>query len=58
MSNTKFSVPYDSEKLAAVLQYCNISDIENDLINQLEKMYNKKVPAAVRKYIENKSNKT
>ena len=55
MSNTKFSVSYDSEKLTALQQYCNSNDIENELIQNLEKIYIKKVPSAVRKYIENKN---
>jgi len=56
MSNTKISIPYDSEKLAALVQAVSKEDIEKQLVEQIEKLYKKKVAIAVQKYIEGKNN--
>ena len=56
MSNTKISISYDSEKLAALVQAVSKEDIEKQLVEQIEKLYKKKVAIAVQKYIEGKNN--
>ena len=58
MSNTKFSIVYDDEKLAALEQFSDMKEIENLLIEQLDRQFTKKVPIAVRKYLEGKNRKT
>ena len=54
MSNSKITISYDSEKLKALEQFSNMEEIEKQLLEHLDKAY-KKVPAAVRKYIEGKN---
>jgi len=56
MPNTKINVTFDSEKLDAIRQFQKVGsdNIETVLQEQLEKLYTKTVPIAVRKYIDGK----
>ena len=56
MPDTKVTVTFDAEKLSAIRQFLddNGENIETVLQAQLEKIYTKAVPAAVRKYIDGK----
>ena len=56
MSNAKITVTFDSEKLSAIRQFIgkDAGDIESALQEQLEKLYTKTVPQAVRQYIDGK----
>ena len=57
MANTRITVAFDSEKLAAIKQFSEngAQDIDAVLREQLEKIYTKTVPAPVRQYIDGKS---
>jgi len=54
MANTKVTVTFDAEKLAAIRQFegKDAGDVESVLRDQLEKIYAKTVPVAVRQYID------
>ena len=57
MPNIKFTVTFDSEKLSAIKQFATADtpSIEEQLQEQLEKIYAKIVPAPVRQYIDGKT---
>ena len=60
MANTRITVTFDSEKLAAIKQFTEngAQDIDTVLREQLEKIYIKAVPAPVRQYIDGKTKPT
>lgn len=54
MGNSKITIEFDSEKYKALLKFSakkNIN-IEGELCDTLEKLYQKNVPAVVREFIE------
>lgn len=53
MKNSTVSVSFEDEKLAAVRRYMQKknADLEDELSAQLEKLYQKYVPATVQEYI-------
>ena len=57
MPNARFTVTFDSEKLSAIKQFATTDTptIEEQLQEQLDKIYIKIVPAPVRQYIEGKA---
>ena len=54
MKTTNITVAIDSEKLSALRQYAakRDTDIEAELRDAAEKLYERLVPTAVREYIE------
>ena len=56
MPSTRVIVTFDSEKLSAIQQFTNkgAQSVENQLQEQLEKIYLKSVHAPVRQYIDGK----
>jgi len=60
MPKSKINVAFDSEKLDAIRQFQKVGadNIEIVLQEQLEKLYTKTVPIAVRKYIDGKIKST
>jgi len=57
MADTRITVTFDGEKLAAIRQFIgkDAQNIEAALQEQLEKLYAKTVPAPVRQYIDGKT---
>ena len=55
MANTKLSIPYDSEKLEALQQFIKKEELEQLLLTQIDKIYVKKVPVTIQKYLQNKN---
>lgn len=53
MKNTTVSISFEDEKLNAVKRYMKKknADLEDELTAQLEKLYQKYVPAGVQEYI-------
>lgn len=53
MKNSTVSVSFEDEKLAAIRRYMQKknADLEDELSAQLEKLYQKYVPATVQEYI-------
>lgn len=54
VGNSKITIEFDSEKYKALLKFSakkNIN-IEGELCDTLEKLYQKNVPAVVREFIE------
>lgn len=53
MKNTNVSISFEDEKLNAVKRYMRKknTDLEEELSAQLEKLYQKYVPAGVQEYI-------
>ena len=56
MKTTKISITFESEKLSAIRMFNppDSSGIEEQLLEQLEKLYAKIVPAPVRQYLESR----
>ena len=54
MKNEKITIEFDDEKLDALLVYLNEKEIvlESELIDTVQKLYEKNVPIPVRSYIE------
>ena len=55
MANAKLSIPYNSEKLEALQQFIKKEELEQLLLTQIDKIYVKKVPAPIQKYLQNKT---
>ena len=57
MAKIRVTVTFDSEKLAAIRQFIgkDAQNVEAVLLEQLEKLYTKTVPAPVRQYIDGKA---
>ena len=55
MANAKLSIPYDSEKLEALQQFIKKEELEQLLLMQIDKIYVKKVPVTIQKYLQNKN---
>ena len=53
MKQSTVSISFDTEKIAATKRYMKKkdADLETELAAQLERMYEKHVPASVREYI-------
>ena len=60
MKNSIVSVSFDEEKLSAVRRYMQKknADLEEELTAQLEKLYQKYVPATVQEYIVERDRET
>lgn len=56
MKSVKISIIFDSEKVSGIRMFIpsDSPSIEEQLLEQLEKMYAKIVPAPVRQYIESR----
>jgi len=56
MKKTTIQISYDAEKLGAIRQYMGKKDteIQPELEDFMQKLYEKHVPAPVREYIENR----
>ena len=56
MANTKITITFDSEKIAAIKQFApeDMQSINQQLTEHLEKVYSKVVPSPVRQYIDGK----
>ena len=56
MKKTTIQISYDAEKLGAIRQYMGKKDTElqTELEDFMQKLYEKHVPAPVREYIENR----
>ena len=56
MKKTAIQISYDAEKLGAIRQYMGKKDTElqTELEDFMQKLYEKHVPAPVREYIENR----
>ena len=56
LKTTNLIVAIDSEKLAALQQYAAKKDVcvSDELVDAMERLYEKIVPAAVREYLESK----
>lgn len=56
MKKDKINISLESEKLRAINRYMEKKgiDLEDELVDQLEKLYEKHVPANVREYIDEK----
>ena len=53
---TRIIINFDSEKLSAIQQFSekDAQSVETQILEHIEKIYQKIVPAPVRQYIENK----
>lgn len=56
MKKASIQISYDAEKLGAIKQYMSKKDAElqSELDDFMQKLYEKHVPAPVREYIENR----
>lgn len=56
MKKESMKISFNAEKLRAVKTYMEKKeiDLEDELVDQLEKLYDKYVPANVREYIDDK----
>lgn len=56
MKKTTIQISYDAEKLGAIRQYMGKKDTElqTEMEDFMQKLYEKHVPAPVREYIENR----
>jgi hypothetical protein len=56
MKNATVTVSFDAEKMGAIKQYIGKKDseLQSELDDFMEKLYEKYVPAPVREYIESK----
>lgn len=56
MKKASIQISYDAEKLGAIKQYMGKKDAElqSELDDFMQKLYEKHVPAPVREYIENR----
>jgi hypothetical protein len=56
MKNATVAVSFDAEKMGAIKQYMGKKDseLQSELDDFMEKLYEKYVPAPVREYIESK----
>ena len=59
MKNEKITIEYDDEKLDALNVYLNEKELvlENELVDTVQKLYEKHVPVMVRSFIERDRNK-
>jgi len=58
MKTTQLTISFDAEKLSALRHYAAKKQvsIEAELIGAIDRLYEKLAPAAVREYIESRSN--
>lgn len=56
MKKDSISISFESESLRAIKKYMGKKDVdlEDELVDQLEKLYKKHVPVNVREYIDDK----
>ena len=59
MKNEKITIEFDDEKLDALNVYLNEKELvlENELVDTVQKLYEKHVPVMVRSFIERDRNK-
>ena len=59
MKNEKITIEFDDEKLDALNVYLNEKELvlENELVDTVQKLYEKHVPIMVRSFIERDRNK-
>ena len=59
MKNEKITIEFDDEKLDAMNVYLNEKELvlENELVDTVQKLYEKHVPVMVRSFIERDRNK-